>query len=280
MDEYLGFTFNGKSLETFNGFIKNDFEELAFNMPTFSNSFVTPTYGNKPFYLGNTKEHRTFELDIVLNEITLDKYRRFLEWLGMDKKGVLKFDYNPNYGYDVKLDNIEKANFVVVPQRDTNCDPSDDKYIIEIPITFITTGDWAARWVHIEPVWKGIDHPDNNDVDNDKVSPDNTWIVNPRADDFTFYNRHSVNNAIKIEFKGTMEILGVTLQGTTDPTVTNTYLSEYGIIIGSDGAFGSAKNEEGKYVEIPKLIIEPGKSWSGEITGGWTSIKPTSREII
>lgn len=280
MDKYLGFTFNGESLgmesnNDFNGFIKNDFEELAFNMPTFSNSFVTPTYGDKPFYLGNTKEHRTFDLDIVLNEITLDEYRSFLKWLGMDKKGILKFHYNLNYGYDVKLDSIGKANFVVVQQCKTNGDPLEDKYIIEIPITFITTGDWAARWVGTEVYWSRGTSRDL--VDNEKE----TDFLDFSGNVITFNNKHNLPNYFILETDGEVIIEEIDGNSTEQdewiiiPANTK-FFSQYGI-----GTISNTFSEivNSRIIEVPPmgtLTITLDEAFSSNIT----RITPTSREII
>jgi hypothetical protein len=84
-DRYLGFTYNGKSMNMtseadFFGFIENDGNELSFfNTPEFNNEFVIPQFGEKTIYTGNTKSNRTFNLKIQLDKITLHKYREFLE---------------------------------------------------------------------------------------------------------------------------------------------------------------------------------------------------------
>jgi hypothetical protein len=84
-DRYLGFTYNGKSMNMtaeadFFGFIENDGNQLSFfNTPEFSNEFVSPQFGERTYYTGNTKSNRTFDLKIQLDKITLHKYREFLE---------------------------------------------------------------------------------------------------------------------------------------------------------------------------------------------------------
>lgn len=273
MDSYMGFTFNGTTLESYKGFIKNELEELAFNMPTFSNSFVTPPYGNRPFYLGNTKEHRTFELDVVLNEVTLDEYRDFLDWLGMDKKGVLVFDYNPNYGYDVKLDSIGKANFVVVPDCSDENNPVD-KYIIEVPIVFITTGDWAAKWVEEgrQVYWSnnngGTDKLIDNEDDENFIQVDGTSI--------TIHNHHKIPNYFILEYIGGFIITegSNTLFWDKDMIGTKIFYSQYGIVVDSTTKT-FVPVDTASIIEIP---ADGSRTFS--FVGNVSKITPTSREII
>lgn len=151
--EYIGFKYNGKSLgmkgtDDFKGFIVNDGEGLQFvNSPEFSNEFAQMPYGKQTFYLGNTQGNRMFTFNIVLKEISLQEYRDFLMWLGLDTQGVLSFDYNLKYGYDVKVDSIENGIFEVVI---VDCDIR--KYNVELVVSFVTTGRAEARWVYTEPV--------------------------------------------------------------------------------------------------------------------------------
>jgi hypothetical protein len=84
-DQYLGFTYRGKTLgmnssADFTGFIENSGNDLQFfNAPEFSNEFTTPQFGERTFYTGNTKSNRNLELNIQLDKITLAEYREFLE---------------------------------------------------------------------------------------------------------------------------------------------------------------------------------------------------------
>lgn len=142
-DNYLGFSYNGKSLSMkseadFFGFIENNLEDLKFsNAPEFSNEFVIPRFGSRTIFTGTTESNQRFSLKIALNKITLDKYREFLNWLSPRSEGTLAFDFNPNYGYQVKLDSISESNFIVTQRRNDN----RDHYFVSLDLNFVTTYD-------------------------------------------------------------------------------------------------------------------------------------------
>lgn len=148
-DNYLGFSYNGKSLSMkseadFFGFIENNLEDLKFfNAPEFSNEFVIPRFGSRTIFTGTTESNRRFNMRIALYKITLDKYREFLQWLSPRSEGTLVFDFNRHYGYDVKLDSISESTFMVTQRRNDN----RDYYYVELDLSFITLYDWAAKWL-------------------------------------------------------------------------------------------------------------------------------------
>lgn len=230
--EYIGFKYNGKSLgmkgtDDFKGFIVNDGEGLQFvNSPEFSNEFAQMPYGKQTFYLGNTQGNRMFTLEIALKEVSLQEYRNFLMWLGLDTKGVLSFDYNSKYGYNVKVDSIENGVFEVVI---VDCDVR--KYNVELVVSFVTTGRAEARWIYTEPVWKGISHVDNITIDNDK----NLDWIKESGENLIFYNHHNVNNGFIIRFKGKLSI-GFDINFDSG-NVDATYYSEHGVAIDDNGKF-------------------------------------------
>ena len=147
-DKYLGFTYRNKKLNMtesadFKGFIENSGNELSFfNTPDFSNEFVSPQFGERTYYLGNTKTNRIFSLKVQLDKITLKEYKEFLRWLDLDSKGLLIFDYNEKFGYDVKVNAISNSEFHVIPDCE---EEEEEKYYIDLTIEFITTKDFASR---------------------------------------------------------------------------------------------------------------------------------------
>lgn len=142
-ENYLGFYFGSirvalDNTPTYEGFIVNSGDDLKFSSaPGFSNEFVTPRLGDNSIYTGTTVESRTFSFTVALDSITLAHFRSFLKDFGPEQEGYLRFDYALEYGYMVKLSSIGEATYTVVPD-------TTDKYIIEIDLEFITTGDWAA----------------------------------------------------------------------------------------------------------------------------------------
>jgi hypothetical protein len=84
-DKYLGFTYNG--IHSFNDYITsgfkayilNDGEDLKFfNTPAFSNEYAFPKFGESSVLLGINKENRILNYRILVKEVTLSNYRKFL----------------------------------------------------------------------------------------------------------------------------------------------------------------------------------------------------------
>ena len=112
--DYKDFTFRNRSLSEFNGFIINGGDDLKFFNPSnFSHEFTTPQFSNRSFLTGTSRENREFNFNIFLQEVDLEQYKDFLDWLNPEYKGVLILSYNTDYGYDVKVNSISEATFYV-----------------------------------------------------------------------------------------------------------------------------------------------------------------------
>lgn len=270
-DRYLGFTYNGKSMNMtaeadFFGFIENSGSDLSFfNAPSFSNQFVIPQFGDRTFYTGNSKGNKTFSLKIQLEKLTLEKYRKFLEWLNPDSKGTLIFDYSPNYGYDVKVQSISPSEFHVTKRKNHN----EDFYYIDMTIAFITVEDFAAKWVK-----EGVFFPGGNLIENELYKDFATGTL-PNV---IIHNFHNVKNYIIIEFDTTLTIQQpgtspVTLVSVTGAGTGAKYFSEFGIALKSDGSFLSCGSD-------PVISLEANTSKEFIFTGTNIKIIPTSREIL
>lgn len=149
MDKYIGFEYNGIKVNMgpnadIKGFILNEGEDLKFpSLPSFSNEFAFPKFGEVSYFLGTTKENRTIGFTVALHEVTIQQYRNFLSQLSSDNPGysnILKFDYNEYFGYKVKLNSISEGKFVVSRTCVTNEDPTD-LYYIELDLEFVTYND-------------------------------------------------------------------------------------------------------------------------------------------
>ena len=291
-DKYLGFKYDGKSLgqeegDDFNGFIKNDGDELRFFNPSnFGHEFTTPQFGSQSYFLGTTRENREFSLSVVLEEIELSEYRTFLRWLDPEKEGILSFNYNSDYGYLVKVNSIGEGN--ITPMSNSGV----EKYHIEIEISFITKNDWAAKWIKTEPIayvegGSATSIPIDNDLENPfYVETNGSWALT---------NYHNVDNYYKIHYEVTTPNTGVPLNllieknagdycliafAEADTIYKGTIYTEYGIIINDAGEFIS--NE---FTNTTRLLTAPGEILALEFTHtGLTNvlitIEPISREII
>lgn len=151
-DNYLSFNFKNAnynpttkySLYThFGGFVINEGTDLTFfNPSSFSHEFVNPKFGNQSYFTGTTRENREFTFNIILKDRTLAQYKEFLRWLNPHDSGILYFDYNPYWGYNVKVNSIGEGKFTVTP----NCGATLT-YSIEVEVGFITVNEWAATLI-------------------------------------------------------------------------------------------------------------------------------------
>jgi hypothetical protein len=251
----------------FFGFIENDGNELSFfNTPDFSNEFVIPQYGERTYYTGNTKSNKTFSLKVQLDKITLHKYREFLEWLNLDSKGTLIFDYNPNYGYDVKVQSISPSEFHVTKKSNNN----EDFYYVDLSIEFITVSDFAARWTK-----EGVFFPGGSLIENEFYED---FIEEIGVNTYKIYNYHNIKNYFTIEFDNTLAIqepgeTPISLVSITGAGTGAKYFSEFGIAIREDGNFRSSGPR-------PVIFLEPKTNRTFLITGTNIKIIPSSREIL
>lgn len=154
-DNYLSFNYKNMNYESgtkyrlyadFNGFVINEGTDLTFFNPSnFSHEFMTPQFTSQSYFMGTTQENREFTFPILLKGVTLAEYKNFLRWLDPKSEGILWFDYNANWGYDVKVNSISEGKFTVDP----NCiaGVQSPKYNVELTVSFITKNDWASTLV-------------------------------------------------------------------------------------------------------------------------------------
>jgi len=147
-DKYLSFNYKNASFSTtaynlyndFKGFVINEGVDLTFFNPSnFSHEFVTPQFASQSYFMGTTQENREFNFLILLQGVTIVEYKTFLRWLNPKQEGILWFDYNENYGYDVKVNSISEGKFMVDP----NCisGVQNPTYNVELTVGFITKND-------------------------------------------------------------------------------------------------------------------------------------------
>lgn len=279
-DNFISFNFKNESLSDYNGKIINDGADLQiFSTPSFTNQFEFPKFGNRSLLTGVDKQNRTFNFNIILVDISFLRYKEFLNWLNLNDTGILSFDYNPNYGINVKLDSISPAN--IFPSK--YCE-DEQLYSAELTVQFTTVGDWAARWIGQIPfITLTEDESDfSNIIDNNEGQDfitgqsysTNKWsfglinnhqLVNYYIVNFNIEDPHSIT--IKINNENYYVLKG---QGTL--------FTEFGIALKEDGDFipidslGVFGNEATSSWEL--ISSEP-NSFSATIT-----ITPVSREYI
>lgn len=140
-DNYTDFSFNELDSKNFKVWITNK-NDLKQNMsPNFSDKFNTPTYGQTRYYEGTTIDKQDFKLSCVAIDVTLNEWRAITEWLSPLKCGKLKFDWNRNYYYMVKINSSLSGTMFIKNKVDSII---GDLYIITFDVSFTTIEDWAA----------------------------------------------------------------------------------------------------------------------------------------
>ena len=279
-DNFISFNFKNESLSDYNGKIINGGADLQiFSTPSFTNQFEFPKFGNRSLLTGVDKQNRTFNFNIILVDISLLRYKEFLNWLNLNDTGILSFDYNPNYGINVKMDSISSAN--IFPSK--YCEDGQ-LYSAELTVQFTSVGDWAARWIgqlasitftEDESVFSNIiDNNEGQDFITAQSYSTNKWsfdllnnhqLINYYIINFNIQNPYS----IRIKINGQDYYL---LKG------DGTLFTEFGIALKQDGDFipidslGVFGNDN---ISSWELISSEPNSFSATIT-----ITPVSREYI
>jgi hypothetical protein len=158
-------------------------------------------------------------------------YRQILKWLNPNTTGIFIFDYEDEYGLDVKVASISEGTYHVLKEKSNN----EDLYYIDFSVTFTTVYDWAAKWIKSSPFWDNSGSPNliNNHYDENFIEDQGRTINESYTTiDFSFNNPHRTENYFNIEFDTELEIFDgdtkiVDLNAGTDKLAI--YYSEYGI---------------------------------------------------
>lgn len=139
--KYLYFTFDGVSSSRFNLIVQNQGEDLIFpSQPTFENQIITPLYQGATYLAGVQTKDRVFTFSCWVDSITTETVREMLNWLSVNKTGLLSLDYNPNFAYNVKVSNLSDLKHM-----DLNNDGTGN---YEFSLSFITIGNGQAESIY------------------------------------------------------------------------------------------------------------------------------------
>lgn len=284
MDKYISFKYKGVSSLDYNAYIVNEGSDLRFsNAPSFNNEFAFPKFGSSNILLGVNKESRTINLRLVLVKVDIKKYKGFLRWLNIESSGDLQFGYNLNYAYNVKVSSISDGTFYVI--KDIDCDLNNPLYNVELDISFVTVGDYAAKWVATSPKFtfpfiSPEDWIDSDETDSAEVPEfisSYAEIIPGPGFNVTLYNNHHIENFYKIEFTDGIEVKNAS-NGDTLYKVSSgagTIYTQYGICL-NNGQFVNMANNIGTLYSEPKSNLP----LHILIQSGTVKIYPVSREII
>lgn len=139
--KYLFFTFDGISSSRFNLMAQNQGEDLIFpSQPTFENQIITPLYQGATYLAGVQTKDRVFNFNCWIDSITTETIREMLNWLSVNKTGLLSLDYNPNFAYNVKINTISDLKHLNINNDGTG------NY--EFTLSFITIGNGQAESIY------------------------------------------------------------------------------------------------------------------------------------
>lgn len=246
MDNYLGFRFgdlrvslDADGVNEFKGFILNSGEDLQFsNTPSFSDDFIEMKFGVHSILTGTTLMNREFNFSVVLDNINLINYRKFLKLLDIKKEDKLVFDYNDDYYYKVKLAEISPSR--VTPTNSGN-------YIIELDLTFVTVEDWAAIWnkniqdYHSTIIESGIIESDHVNISTVQDGSSDIIIKNLSTLEHYYIFEIVFNNQGSIKLSETTpERVFLHAEGNS----TIKYFSRYGLALDNDSNFAEVINSD------------------------------------
>lgn len=141
IDKYTKFYYNNICSSSLGVVITNN-HDLQMNLsPSFSDKFVSTTYGQTRYYEGTTVEAQNFVLNCVAINVDKTQWGAITRWLSPLSSGPLTFDWNRNHYYMVKLTKATSGEMWVKGKKDKVL---EDKYNVSFQITFTTIGDWAA----------------------------------------------------------------------------------------------------------------------------------------
>lgn len=139
-DEFMYFNFNNVHSSEYNLFMVNTGDNIKIvNNTNSSTEYSSPAYQGTTYYLGTTKKQKEFKYNCAAKGLTFAKCRELFQWLSVGTLGYLILYDNPNWGYDVVLEEVGDAIKTKTGQ---------DQYIVEFEITFKTVGTYLASSVY------------------------------------------------------------------------------------------------------------------------------------
>lgn len=146
-DEFTTFSWGGvEAFENFGAFIINEKKgSLKFyNGPGFSNEYTKPQFDNAGGLLqGVTFNKQTISFTIGVYWISIEHYRKLLNWLSPLKISYLQFGFAPKYRYDVKLSKLADSTRWVVGKEN-----GEPRYYTELQLTFDVQGTPCAKGIN------------------------------------------------------------------------------------------------------------------------------------
>ena len=143
IDEFTDFTWDGlDAFRNFGAFIINEKRESLkfYNGPSFTNEYTNPQFDHSNIFTGITFKNQQISFKIGVYWISIEDYRKLLNWLNPYVIGNLVFDFNRDYSYQVKLASREDSTRYVVGREN-----NEPRYYTEMTLSFDVQGVPCAR---------------------------------------------------------------------------------------------------------------------------------------
>lgn len=136
-DDFMFFEFKGIPSEKYNLFLINEGENLLFPASTNASvSYTSPDYQTQTYFLGAKQDQKTFSWNCAAEGISLRQAQEISKWLMPGQQGVLRYENNRYWCYDVVVDSL--SDFTKWVQ-------ADGTYIITFSLVFKTIGVNSSR---------------------------------------------------------------------------------------------------------------------------------------
>lgn len=143
-DEFTTFSWGGyDAFENFGAFIINEKKgSLKFyNGPGFSNEYAKPQFDNTGgLFQGVQFNKQTISFTIGVYWISIEDYRKMINWLDPLKTDYLQFGFDKKFRYDVKLSKIADSTRWIVGREN-----GEPRYYTELQLNFDIQGTPCAK---------------------------------------------------------------------------------------------------------------------------------------
>lgn len=154
LDQFSTFTWNGlEGFKNFGAFIINENREglKFYNGPSFSNEYTSPQFAKNKEFIGVNFEQQKISFKIGVYWISIEDYRKFLEWLNPYVISNLSFTFNSQWYYLAKLTGREDSTRYILGYETTENGP-EPRYYSELTLNFEVQGE-PCLYSHSEFMW-------------------------------------------------------------------------------------------------------------------------------
>lgn len=175
LDQFSTFTWNGlEGFQNFGAFIINENREglKFYNGPSFSNEYTSPQFAKNKEFIGVNFEQQKISFKIGVYWISIEDYRKFLEWLNPYVISNLSFTFNSQWYYLAKLTGREDSTRYILGYETTE-NGSEPRYYSELTLNFEIQGE-PCLYSHSEFMWI----KDSSSISEDNITITHIYKIN------------------------------------------------------------------------------------------------------